>query len=89
MNDERIWVLCDCYCHALAAYVAPEGDVIEVAFWQQGHPDPPSVKDRLRHIWQIIRHGHPYTDSVILDRDNIMNLVAYLEAALGHADLDA
>ena len=37
-----------------------------------------SWSQRLRHIWQIITKGHPYTDSIVLDSDAMLAFRAWI-----------
>ncbi len=34
---------------------------------------------RLRHIWQIITKGHPYTDSMVLTKEHMLTLKNWIE----------
>ena len=39
-----------------------------------------NLKDRIRHIWQIIRNGFPYTDEIVLDKRSVKKLVESLNS---------
>jgi hypothetical protein len=47
-----------------------------IGFWSIGHnkADCGCWRCRLRHIWRIIRHGHPYVDMVAMDADTAHDL---------------
>ena len=47
-----------------------------VSFWRWGHRG--SACDRLRHVWYIIRFGHPYEDEVLLTPEAALDLAAHL-----------
>jgi len=70
----KYFMPCDCSCSALV--VSPHDDFDEwltVSMWLNGHPHY-SWRNRLRHIWHIIKNGHPYTDAVLLDAPNVKAL---------------
>ncbi len=62
-------IMCDCGAHSLVLTHGRDGDFrwTTLAFWEMGHGDGHGLVDRIRHIWRIIRHGHPYGDMVCLD----------------------
>lgn len=37
-----------------------------------------SFKDRIRHIWQILKTGFPYTDELVLSKDRVKELIKSL-----------
>jgi len=39
-----------------------------------------NIKDRIRHIWQIITKGFPYTDEIVLDKKSVEKLVKNLNS---------
>ena len=48
---------------------------IWIAFWRFGTEGKCTCwKCRFRHIWQIIRHGHPWTDMVSLSSKDARRL---------------
>jgi hypothetical protein len=61
---EKSFFLCDCSQHAIQVEYDPEWGV-SMAFWQAGHEGfTRSWKQRVKHIWRILRFGHPYADAV-------------------------
>lgn len=58
-----------------------------LAFYSNGHNNFQfSFKTRLKHIWYIIKNGHPYKDELILDiksaktlKDNLDELIKKAE----------
>ena len=73
---------CECDCSGLALDTWEYEDLnILVSLWRAGRWSP-SWRDRLRHAWHCLRHGHPYTDDVILSRETAARLgISLLEAA--------
>ena len=76
---EQKFVVCDCHTHALAVSLLEDGDdaawdEIGISFWTYGHGRTDCWRERLRHIWNIVRRGHPYLDSVCLSREKAREL---------------
>jgi len=71
--------LCECTYHALAV-TNDFCDDIELSIWQQ--PDSIRIRDKLVHIWYIIKYGHPYADFVVLNREKTEKLRDYLSELL-------
>jgi len=63
---DSMMAFCDCYEHALIVSWDWEDDKLCFAFWRRGYWEG-GWRERLRHIWFIIKYGHPYYDEVILD----------------------
>lgn len=55
---------CSCSSEGLSLDVDEDG--ASISLWRLGATNE-SWKYRLRHIWYIIKRGHPFTDDVILD----------------------
>jgi len=70
---------CECMEHSLV--VNRCDDVMEFAVWYYGHTHY-SIHDRLRHIWRIIVSGHPFADSVLLNKEGTTQLRDYLTEEL-------
>jgi hypothetical protein len=71
-------MLCDCWEHAIGIQFDDDDfDFLYLAFWHCGRPYY-SFRDKLRHIWQIIRYGHPYCDNVLLTKETAAELCEIL-----------
>jgi hypothetical protein len=82
MNDESTLYLCDCGCGAIAIETSDMGDgdkLVCLSLWRHGvGGHRASWRDRLEYIWHIVRHGHPYTDTVLLKPEQAHRLGIYL-----------
>lgn len=68
-----------CQCHTECLVVTDVDEFgVDVSFWRYGNT-PSNWRYRLRHIWQIIRTGTPYTDFVSLDRSTARELGKHLQ----------
>jgi hypothetical protein len=92
MHDNKdIHLTCNCQTHELHIERDPEFDNIGklwyASFWLRGTSSEKSFKQTLRLIWQVIRHGSPYGDEVILDRAGLEELSAYIQEQLKSFEL--
>jgi len=75
----------ECRCH---------GDLLRVSIWRDHPEDPPEIylsawqcrsarssswRQRLRHIWRILRCGQPYLDDMILSHKDALRLARFLD----------
>jgi len=81
MTREKLFVLCACYGEGVWLVHDAEDKQVYVSLWDS-HVHPPSTRmpwrQRLRHIWRIIRIGVPYDDDVILNYDEAREVAAFL-----------
>ena len=81
-----------CACSSEAIQVEVEKNYFEMAcctefnfsFWQEGFSFQKilTFKDKLRWCWQIMTKGIPYTDMVVLNKEEATNLKKFLEEEL-------
>lgn len=66
-GEDRL-VTCDCHIEALRVVRwADEPESTYVSLWEEktySHWTP--LRQRLRHIWRIIRYGEPWEDEIVL-----------------------
>ena len=78
--EEFFTCICDGTAICLSHYPNdPDDNEISISLWERklgGHGDDWGY--RLRHIWQIITRGHPYTDAVVLRQEDALRLLAKL-----------
>jgi len=66
----KIFIECDCYSEGLAINEDVSDGYIEISYWKYGIDSGKlTIWSRLRHIWNIIKYGHPNTDMILLDSD--------------------
>ena len=76
------FVLCDCYGHSLLLLSDEEDKQLYLTMFQYGYNSKSySWKTKLRHIWTIIKYGHPYTDEIILSKEELKKTVDFLNQA--------
>lgn len=84
--SEKLWLLCDCYEHALCIERFDD-DALSLSFWRYGHWEG-GLRERVRHIWYILKHGHPYTDDLVLKDRDARRLARYLLEVCGEGEGD-
>lgn len=73
---ERYIVPCCCGAEQLVI-TGLEKDEIEVSIWQYAY-NKDSFWRRFAHAWRAIRHGTPYTDQIVLDKERYTELYKFL-----------
>ena len=72
---------CYCGCEGIIISELDEhydgSPLINFSTWQYGTPHY-SVKEKLRAIRYILKHGHPYKDEITLDRETAEGLAQFL-----------
>ena len=85
---ESAFIECDCHMELLQlTYEEPEDvggeltDFVYMSFYEYGqHRDNRFAwKDRLKHIWYILRYGTPWKDSIILRTQERLKLMNWLQ----------
>lgn len=78
-GEKHTYVQCECGGELIQVSQDEEDSEIYMAFYRYGHENVPySWRDRLRHIWRILRHGHPYADSIVLSPADARKLAQIL-----------
>ena len=89
MHNEKNFYVCKCSGHAVALsvwYWDGEIEDILLSFWRVGTRFNAGVRERLHHIWHIIRYGHPYADEILLSPEGARDLAQKMLEACGDAD---
>jgi hypothetical protein len=90
IEEKPKFILCQCTQHALSINRFQFEDMkfpeICISIWQ--FPNPFTLREKLRWVWQIIRWGDPYGDFVILDVEKSKELRDYLNEKIGEIEKD-
>lgn len=79
MMATRKFVMCSCSSESvLIEKYAHENEIYLSLFGRGLNVKRYNLKDRLRHIWQILTKGSPYTDEIVLSRDSAKELASTL-----------
>ena len=74
------FIHCDCRQEVLIVYYDGEYDTLDMSLYEtsSSFENKKSWIQRLRYAYQIVRYGKPYTDQIVLKRDQIEELKGFL-----------
>jgi len=75
---ETIYIPCDCHTELLELTKDHEYNLVYVAMYSYGSQFSTSWKNRLKHIWRIIRYGTPWRDQITLNEKSQLELINFL-----------
>lgn len=66
----KTYFWCSCHGHLVTIWWDEEfdWDTVELSFWESPRARY-GWREKLKHIWQIIRYGTPYSDHILFDAD--------------------
>lgn len=84
INDKNtIYLMCDCNKHTLQASYDKECDIIEISLWSCYIDNRIyGLKERLRWCWNILWTGNPWSDFIILNKENALKLSNFIKEKL-------
>ena len=81
-KENELHLSCSCHSHELHVEKDHEDDMWYVSFWQRGYITETSWKYKLKCIWYILKHGRPYGDEVVLEKNDLIELKEYVDDQL-------
>ena len=85
-DDKQLHITCSCSTHALHIEHDPlDGEVARMwyfSYWLRGYGEGNPWRYKLKNMWQILKTGHPYGDEVILERQEMKELLEYIQVQL-------
>ena len=82
MKEEKDseFLICDCYGHGLLLEKFDDEEEVCLSLFEKGlNGRTLCWSERLRWCWQILRHGKPWSDFVILNIENQKKLKEFLK----------
>lgn len=71
----RKFIMCSCHSESVLVEKHANEDEIYLSLFGRGlNVQRYNLKDRIRHIWQILTKGSPYTDEIVLSRESAKEL---------------
>lgn len=61
--------MCDSEIFTVTAESDPQFEYIEMAMWSRGKGNSYAWKQKLRHVWQILRYGEPFADQIVFTKE--------------------
>lgn len=76
--------LCDCKSEVLVLEYDQEIGLVDLAIFENrtSYRNKLSWWQKLRYIWQVMRHNKPYADQIVLNKDQIQNLKQFLNRCI-------
>ena len=79
MKINEVFLVCDCYSHALSMEYDKEFNQLNLSIWERGfNPTKLRWRDRLRLIYKILFTGQIWHDYVCLDKEKAAQLAEYI-----------
>ena len=79
MSEEKLYL---CVCSGEGLVFSVDEDGLLLSIWRVGSLDT-GWRTRLWHIWQIVKHGRPNHDDIILDWRTFGEFRGALDKAVG------
>lgn len=83
INDFRtVFIECDCESEILVARYDSAIDMLDLCIYEtkSSISHRMTLWQKIRYIYQILRYGQPYTDQMILHRNQIEELKVFLNS---------
>jgi hypothetical protein len=73
-------VRCDCGCSVLHMEFFKDEQALTLSMYERGLDHP--WKYRLKYIWDILRYGRPYADSIVIGKQGAKEIAKWLQEHL-------
>jgi hypothetical protein len=78
-DPDSIFLICDCYEHGLLVEKFKDENEVSLSLFERGLSGRVLPwRERLRWCWQILIHGKPWSDFLILNTENQKQLKEFL-----------
>jgi hypothetical protein len=76
-REKEAFIPCSCGSEGLHLFKYKDDNELFISVWEMGYgkDNRLSWKQRLRYIWLVLRHGRPYGDQVVRDREGRSKLI--------------
>lgn len=76
--------LCGCKSEVLVLEYDKEIGLMDLAIYEHtvSFNNKMDWRQKLRYIWQVIRHNRPYNDQIVLEKNQIQNLKEFLNGCI-------
>ena len=80
-EQDSVFLICDCFSHGLLVEKFEGEEEVSLSLFERGLDGRIlSWSSRLRWCWQILRHGKPWSDFIILNTENQKQLKNFLDS---------
>jgi hypothetical protein len=77
-NYRTLFIRCDCHSEVLVIDYDATFKMIELSVFSSLISSKMSLWQKIRYIYQILKNGKPYTDQIILHKNQIDELKVFL-----------
>ena len=79
-NHRTIFIRCGCQSEMLVLDYDGEVDMIDLSMYEidVSYKYRMSLWQKIRYIYQVIKYGQPYTDQIVLNRQQIDELKTFI-----------
>tara|TARA_B000000557_G_C20811171_1_gene460194 strand:+ start:117 stop:434 length:318 start_codon:yes stop_codon:yes gene_type:complete len=79
MKEEEIFIKCGCTAEGMGIEYDEQSDLFYFSYWSQGFKSGKlSFLQRLRYSWHCLRYGKPFSDELIITKDNASLIVEFI-----------
>lgn len=79
-NYRTLFLRCDCYSEVLVVDYDKDFSTLELSIFGLHASHKMSFLQKMRYLYQIIFHSEPFTDQIILQKQQILELKAFLNS---------
>jgi len=79
-DRERFYIDCTCGCSTIRITYWKDWPEIDFAILRYRNWSGTSFRERLRHIWDIIKYGDPWADEICLEIQDLDDLIKKLQS---------
>lgn len=78
-SKEEIFIKCSCHEEGMGIEYDEEADLFYFSYWSQGLRNGTlSFKQRIRYAWHCFRYGKPFSDELLISKDNASLIVEFI-----------
>jgi len=83
-KNRTTFILCDCRSEVLVLDYDREYDLMELSIYENlsSYRHKMSFWQRLRYIYQVIVKGRPYSDQIILTKEQLKDLSSFINGCI-------
>jgi len=83
-KNRTTFILCDCRSEVLVLEYDSECDLIELSIYENlsSYSCKMSFWQKLRYIYQVLIKGRPYSDQIILNKEQLKDLSSFINRCI-------
>jgi hypothetical protein len=79
-NYRTLFIRCDCHSEVLVVDYDTAFNMMELSIFSSLISSKMSIWQKIRYIYQVLKNNKPYTDQIILHKNQISELKAFLNS---------